>query len=392
MTFADMTRLRVGDKASLTQTVDDRLVTETARVTGDDNPIHLDAAAAAEFGQSRPSAHGIILLGVVSRLIGTRLPGPGSVWFSSDLEFVAPVYPGDTITVDVEISHLSPATRVVTLQVSGRKPDRMDVLRGKVRVRVPEPMPREAATMTEDTVVIITGGSRGLGRAIAEALAPNSKLVIGYRSNQRAADSVVETVKQNGGAATAVAADVSTADGAAILADAACRSFGRVDAIVHTATPPIQYRDVLDTTRDDFTTFFNTYVLGFHELVCLAAPGMKERRRGRIVGILSSAIAEVPPKLSAYIAGKQALLGLCRSLAVELGPFNIAVNTVSPSMIVGEHADALGAGAREAMTRKTPMRRMAAPEDVARCVKFLLSPDAQFVSGVNLPVTGGILF
>jgi 3-oxoacyl-[acyl-carrier protein] reductase len=392
MIAADLGRLRIGDTASIAQRIDDELVRATARLTGDDNPIHVDSSVAALFGQSRPSAHGVILLGLVSRLIGTQLPGPGSVWFSSELEFAAPVFAGDAVTIVASVSHISMAARVATLQITGRKSDGAEVLRGKVRVRVPEPMPREAATMAEDSVVIITGGSRGLGRAVAELLAPRGRLVIGYRSNRDAAESVVASVEQAGGEAVAVAADLGAPDGPAALADAAVRAWGRVDAIVHAATPPIQYRDALDTTPDEFTAFFNTYVLGLHALVRVTAPGMKERRSGRIVAVLSSAVAEVPPKLAAYIAGKQALLGLCRSLAVELGPFGIAVNTVSPSMIVGEHADGLGAAARDAMTRKTPMRRMAAPGEVARSVRFLLGPDAPFVSGANLPVTGGILF
>jgi NAD(P)-dependent dehydrogenase (short-subunit alcohol dehydrogenase family) len=119
---------------------------------------------------------------------------------------------------------------------------------------------------------------------------------------------------------------------------------------------------------------------------------MKERRSGRIIGVLTSALAEVPHKLAAYITGKQALYGLCRALAVELGPWNITVNTVSPSLIVGRHADDLGMAARELMTRKTPLRRLPQAREVAHSVRFLLSDEAAFVSGANLPVTGGILF
>jgi NAD(P)-dependent dehydrogenase (short-subunit alcohol dehydrogenase family) len=117
---------------------------------------------------------------------------------------------------------------------------------------------------------------------------------------------------------------------------------------------------------------------------------MKDRQFGRIVGILSSAISEVPTKMAAYITGKQALLGFCRALAVELGPWNISVNTVSPSMIVSEYSDQAGVGAREAMTRKTPLRRLGHADDVARAIVFLVGQDGSFVSGANLPVTGGV--
>jgi NAD(P)-dependent dehydrogenase (short-subunit alcohol dehydrogenase family) len=137
---------------------------------------------------------------------------------------------------------------------------------------------------------------------------------------------------------------------------------------------------------------FDTYVIALADLARLTAPGMKERRHGRIVAILSSAIAEAPPKLAAYTTAKHAVLGLCRSLAVELGPWDITVNAVSPSLVIGRHADELGAAGREAVARRTPLRRLAESGDVAGSVRFLLSDEAKFISGANLPVTGGLLF
>jgi 3-oxoacyl-[acyl-carrier protein] reductase len=185
---------------------------------------------------------------------------------------------------------------------------------------------------------------------------------------------------------------VSTPDGARALFEGASQTFGRIDAIVHAASPAVTYAPFADTSAETFRSYFDTYVVGLAELARLAAPGMKEREYGRIVTILSSAIAEVPQKLSAYVTAKHAALGLCRSLAVELGPWHITVNAVSPSMVIGHHTDNVGSAAREIMARKTPLRRLAEAEDVAGAVRFLISQDGAFVSGANLPVTGGILF
>lgn len=243
----------------------------------------------------------------------------------------------------------------------------------------------------QDKVALVTGASRGLGRAIAEELGRlGTRVVIGYRADEEGATATLAAVQTAGGQATAAAADVSTADGAQRAVDACIDAYGRVDIIVHAATPPVRPQAYLETSRDEFRAYFDTYVLGLHELVCRAAPGMKDRRYGRIVAISSSATAEVPPKLAAYVTAKHALVGLCRAQAAELGPWNITVNAVSPSMLVSDFASGAGLAAREIVARRTPLRRLGEPVEVARVVAFLVSDGAQFISGANLPVTGGI--
>ena len=160
--------------------------------------------------------------------------------------------------------------------------------------------------------------------------------------------------------------------------------------LVHAATPRIEPRPWQELTEAEFRAFYDTYVIGLHQLVQGAAPGMQARRFGRVIAVLTSAIAEVPPKLAAYVAAKHALYGLCRCLAVELGPANITVNCVSPGMLVSEYADRAGLAAREIVARKTPLRRLGDPAEVGKVVAFLASDDASFVSGANLPVTGGV--
>src|SRR5437868_6923169 len=136
--WADLSRIRAGDEAHAVVRIDAALIQETARLTGDDNPIHVDPEAARLIGQSRPVAHGVILFGVISRLIGTELPGPGSVWFSNEIEFLSPVYDGDEVTMRLTVTQVSVATRVVVMDVSGTSGGSTPVVRGRVKVRVPE--------------------------------------------------------------------------------------------------------------------------------------------------------------------------------------------------------------------------------------------------------------
>jgi 3-oxoacyl-[acyl-carrier protein] reductase len=390
--YADLDRIVTGQRASVREHLSVEKVAAFAQLTGDDNPIHLSEAAARRVGETRPIAHGGLLIGMLSRLIGTTLPGPGSIWFEQQLEFLAPVRVGDEVELTAEVVHVSTAVRAVVLDVNAQTAGGALVLRGRVKVRVPQPVGEGADHMEQhEKVALVTGGSRGLGRAVAEELGRRgTRVVVGYRVDEDGAKASVAAIQNAGGQATPTAADVATEDGAKRAVDACIDTYGRLDIIVHAATPPVRPQVYLDTGRIEFRAYFDTYVLGLHELVCRAAPGMKDRRYGRIVAISSSATAEVPPKLAAYVTAKHALLGLCRAQAAELGPWNITVNAVSPSMLVSDYAADVGLAAREIVARKTPLRRLGDPAEVARVVGFLVSDDAAFISGANLPVTGGI--
>jgi len=394
MRWARIEDIREGAEAVVRERITETLVQATAEVTGDWNPLHVDASAARELGESRPVGHGIILLGIVSRLIGMQLPGPGSLWFANAVQFLAPVRPGDEVEVRVRVTRVSVATNVVVLEVTAHRLPDTPVLRGTATVRVASPVAHQDRAMKEsEQTVLVTGASRGVGRVIAATLATlGMRVAINYRADERGAREAAEAIADAGGVAQAVAGDVATAEGVGRAYDETMRAFGRLDVIVHNATPAIVAKPYLETTAADYRCFFETYVVGLHELVLRAAPQMRERRHGRIIAILSSSTAEVPSKFAAYIAGKQALFGFCRALAVELGPLGITVNMVSPSMLVGPRTDDLGVGGREILARKTPLRRLGSAEDVARTVAFLAGRDASFLSGANIPVTGGILF
>ncbi len=392
--WARIETIQVGQRASIRRRITNDLVQATAAVTEDFNPLHVDEAAALLLGQSRPVAHGVILLGIISRLIGMELPGPGSVWFENAVQFLAPVYPDDEVEITATVAHVSIATSVVVLDLEGTKQSGTAILRGRAKVRVSSMMTNRTDSLDDrEKVALVTGASRGVGRTIAEALgARGIRVVVNFRTDREGADATVAAIEQLGSHARAMAGDISRPEEARALYEAIVAELGRLDVIVHNATPPIVQRNYLDTTAEELRAFFDTYVVGLHELVRCAAPAMKERSFGRIIGILSSYTAEVPAKFAAYITGKQAMLGFCRALAVELGPWHINVNTVSPSMLLGPRTDELGMAAREMIARKTPLRRIGHPDDVGPLVAFLAGSESSFISGANIPVTGGILF
>jgi 3-oxoacyl-[acyl-carrier protein] reductase len=385
-------QIREGQSVTIVERITDRLVEDTARVTGDFNPVHVDPVAARAIGQSRAVAHGVILLGMLSRVIGMQLPGPGAIWFNNKVDFLAPVSPGDDVEMTVTVSRVSPATSVVVLDVTARRLPDVPVLRGTAQVRVPTMINDNAdPDESRNHVALVTGGSRGVGRAIAQGLAARGlRVAVNYRSDKTAADETVAALREKGSNASAVPGDVRSEAGVRGVFDATMEAFGRVDVIVHNATPPIELREYSETRAEDFRSFFDTYVVGLHELARLSAAQMRDRKFGRIIAISSSYTAEVPLKLAAYITGKYALVGLCKVLAAELGPSGITVNVVSPSIVVGRRTDDLGMSARDIIARRTPLRRLCEAEDVAASVTFLAGREASFISGANIPVTGGI--
>jgi 3-oxoacyl-[acyl-carrier protein] reductase len=390
--WADLDRMTIGEEARVSATITPDLIARTAALTGDDNPLHLDQQAAERYGQSRPIAHGQILIGLLSRLIGTELPGPGSVWFEQQLRFQAPIYADDVVTMTARVSQVSTGARVVILDVIATNQHGGEVMRGQAKVRVPAAVPKVDKPMSPgERVAVVTGGSRGVGRAIAQGLAGSGmSVVVNYRHDRETADAAVEAIRAKGVRASAIAATLGSAGAARALVRQVEEEWGRVDILVHAATPRVEPRPWQELTDADFRAYFDTYVVGLHDLVQAAAPGMQARHFGRVIAVLTSAMAEVPSKLAAYVAGKYALYGLCRSLAVELGPSNITVNCVSPGMLVSEYADRAGLAAREIVARKTPLRRLGQAQEVASVVSFLASDGASFISGANLPVTGGV--
>jgi 3-oxoacyl-[acyl-carrier protein] reductase len=386
--------LTVGESRQCELVVSAQHVQTFGALSGDTNPLHMDDAVAAEFGFPRRVAHGMVALGAISRLIGTELPGPGALWISQDVQFSAPVFIGDVLTACVTVEQLSNATGVVVLHTEVRNNKTAAVvLSGTAKVRILKRVAGETgeAKNNMDRVALVTGSSRGVGRAIAEALAADGhKVLVHYAERESDARTVVEAISAAGGTAEVSQADLRRPGGAEALFERAEAVFGRVDIVVNSATPVIHRKAALEWTWPEFQTYLDVYVRSAMRLTQLAAPGMQKRGFGRIINVLSSYAFGVPPaKLAAYVTAKSALAGLSRALAVELGPMGITVNMLAPSMLLTEQTANVGDRARQLAAAQTPMRRLAALQDVAQAARFLAGDGAGFITGAVLPVAGG---
>ncbi len=243
----------------------------------------------------------------------------------------------------------------------------------------------------EDKVAVVTGGSRGIGRAIALELGRRgARVVVNYHQSAEAAAEVVTAIQSNGGEAKAVQADVGDYDQAQALIQNSLDSFGQLDILVNNAGTT---RDqlLLMMKEDDWDVVLRTNLKGVFNCCKAAARPMMRQRRGRIINITSvSGIAGQGGQTN-YAASKAGIIGFTKSLAKELGPRNVTVNCVAPGFVLTDLTADLPEELKQKGIEATPLRRWGQPEEIAYAVAFLASDEATFITGETLTVDGGLV-
>jgi len=243
----------------------------------------------------------------------------------------------------------------------------------------------------QDRVAVVTGASRGIGRAIAMELARRgAKVVVNYKTSGAAAEEVVSAIKDAGGQAIAVKADVSKLDEAQALIKTAADTFGRLDILVNNAGAT---RDMLLAMmkEEDWDLVLATNLKSAFNCCKAALRPMMRQKYGRIVNITSVAGIAGNPGQTNYAASKAGLIGFTKSLAKEIGPRNITVNAVAPGFVDTELTKDLPADLKEASLKVTPLGRWGTAEEMAYAVAFLASDEAAFITGQTLSVDGGLV-
>ena len=244
-----------------------------------------------------------------------------------------------------------------------------------------------------DKVAIVTGSSRGIGKAVAERFARDgAKVVVNYVRNKKAADAVVAGIRKAGGEAVAVKADVSKRADAERLIKSAIKAFGRLDIVVSNAGIVID-RPFIESTDEDWIASIENNLHGFFNVCQAALKPMLKQKWGRIIATCSC-ITEVADfggnKFSVCTASKGGITAMLRPIAAEVAREGVTVNGVSPGYIATEMLGEIDPAGLEATLGLVPMRRYGKPEEIAAAMAFLASDDAAYVTGQVLRVNGGM--
>jgi gluconate 5-dehydrogenase len=253
-----------------------------------------------------------------------------------------------------------------------------------------EGMSNPAVFNLSGETALITGGATGLGLAIARGMvAAGARVVIVGRREAE----LQRAVKEIGALAQYVCHDVTRSAAAAELVAAASKISGAPPSILVNNAGIHLKKPAVDTTPEEFLSVLNTHVIGAHALTRAVLPGMIERKRGHVLFIASMASLFGIPLVIAYSAAKSAHLGMVRTLAAEVSSQGVRVNAIAPGWIESEMSRKAMAGdpaRKQKILSRTPMGTLGAPEDIGWAAVYLSSPAAKFITGVVLPVDGGV--
>jgi 3-oxoacyl-[acyl-carrier protein] reductase len=388
-------KIAIGDTFEIERVFETEDIAVFAKLSGDYSPLHMDPsyAATTEFGGC--VVHGMLLASLFSTLIGMHIPGRPALYLGQDLTFRNPVAAGQPLIARAKVIAKSPAMAMLSLATDIRSPEGRIIVSGTARVKV-----RGAAALgTEQAaaiaakgrpVAVVTGGTSGIGAAISRALANDNYLVLAvYRGNDHAAADFLSSSGAARASLQPLRADVTTADGIEAIERAVSASDGALQVLVNCATAPLDHIPAEDLSWPAIEAHLDVQVKAVLALSQGLFPRLSQKG-GSIVNLLSQVVHNTPPKnLAHYVTAKYALMGLSKALAAEWAGKGVRVNMISPGLARTELTQHYQDRVFKAEAVKTPLGRLVEPLDVAHVVRFLVSDAAAYITGANLPLSGG---
>ena len=386
--------INIGDKAKITHIVTEGDVQAFAELTGDDNKLHLDSAYAAKTSLKKPVAHGLLTASFISTIIGTKLPGDGSLWFAQSFEFLLPVRIDDTITVIAEVIKKHRRDKIIELQTDIYNQHKQKVTTGSAKIKIvdvveDEEKSQEVSQPIKRTALVI-GATGGIGSAVAIELAKEGfDTALHYFSNAKAASGIRNNILSLNRTAHVFKADICQHDQVRRMVESIARKFNTIDVLINCSTIKLAGIKLPVLEWEDIQHHIDIQIKGTFNLVKNIVPIMEQQKYGKIINIITQAVDTPSADWIHYITAKAGLSGFSKALAMELAPKGISVNMISPGMTETDLISDIPEKSRLLVAAKTPLRRLAKPEDIAGVVSFLSSEKIGFITGETIRVNGG---
>lgn len=386
--------IKIGDKEQITHIITINDIEKFVELTGDNNKLHVDEKFASKTNFKKPVVHGMLGASFISTIIGTKLPGDGALWFSQSLEFLLPVRVGDNLTIIAEVIKKNDKEKIIELNTNIYNQNRQIVTRGIAKVKIVEPhllvVDKPENKDSKDKVALIVGGTGGIGKAACIQLAKDGyDLIIHYNKNKNLANGIKAEVETLNRKAIIVKADILNDLEIKEMVSIGIRAYEQINVVVNCAAatiPNIKFQDLL---WSDFQKQLELNIKSTFTIIKEILPVMLSNGYGKIINIGSFSVDKPNNEWASYITAKSALVGLTKSMAMELAPKGIRVNMVTPSLVNTELTADIPEKIKLLTAAQTPLRRLANPSDVAGAISFLASDKSDFITGENIRVNGG---
>ena len=386
-------KINVGDSKQIIHTITQEDIEKFVDLSGDDNKLHVDKEFASKTSFKKPVAHGMIGASFISTIIGTKIPGDGALWYSQSLEFLLPARIGDELTITATVLKKIDRDNSIELQTDIHNQHKQKITTGIAKVKIIEDTSeKNKEVLTNyDKVVLIIGATGGIGSEVARTLASeNYNLVLHYHSNKSKAEELKKELNElTDKKIILIKADIRKEEDIQDITSKINRHFEYITAFVNASTLHFGNIKFNDLEWKDISSQIDINIKSSFVLMKEIIPLMEKFQYGKVVFITTQYTEQMPNELTHYITAKSALNGFSKALAVELAPKGIRVNLVSPGMTDTELIADIPEKVKLLTSAKTPLKRLAKPQDIANAVSYLVSEKSDFLTGETIRVNGG---
>jgi 3-oxoacyl-[acyl-carrier protein] reductase len=385
-------KINIGDTAEIRHTITSADVQKFVDLSGDNNRLHVDKEFAGKTSFKKPVVHGMVGASFISTIIGTKIPGDGALWYAQALDFLLPIRVGDKLTIVAKVVKKIDRQNSIELQTDIFNQYKQKVTTGIAKVKIIEDkLQIEDSSIDNEKTVLIVGSTGGIGSQTARSLAKDGyNLILHYHSNKAQAEKLKKELEVlTDKRIIVVKANILIDSDIHDMVFELSRYFNKISAFVNTSTLHFGNIKLKNLEWDDISTQIDINIKSNLSIVKNIAPLMQENKYGKIVFMTTQATEQYNSEWLHYITAKSALNGFAKALSVELAPQGIRVNLVSAGMTDTNLISDIPEKVKLVIAAKTPLRRLAKPQDIADTISYLVSEKSDFITGETIRVNGG---